>query len=194
MKLINFRHVPKQDVLLALQSAGYEVSHGGIVHLCCITLNRTSPNEHRDGRWSGFSTERLDSPPARTEAPQHRPSPSPGAHSSHAWEPREPYKQAMAYTDSKPITAAKWHFMRRAYDGLPTKYCQVFLLFWKGSMPCATIGYRRFPLETETHSNFYGIRRSNPYSYGASLKVFVHLLKCTLLRFLWKKKQTESDV
>lgn len=38
MKLIDFRHVAKQNVLLAEQVAGDEVSHGWVVHLCCIAL------------------------------------------------------------------------------------------------------------------------------------------------------------
>lgn len=38
MKLIDFRHVAKQNVLLAEQVAGDEVSHGRVVHLCCIAL------------------------------------------------------------------------------------------------------------------------------------------------------------
>lgn len=38
MKLIDFRHVAKQNVLLAEQGAGDEVSHGRVVHLCCIAL------------------------------------------------------------------------------------------------------------------------------------------------------------
>lgn len=38
MKLVDFIHVAKQDVLLAEQGAGDEVSHGRVVHLCCIAL------------------------------------------------------------------------------------------------------------------------------------------------------------
>lgn len=38
MKLVDFRHVAKQDVLLAEQGVRDEVSHGGVVHLCCIAL------------------------------------------------------------------------------------------------------------------------------------------------------------
>lgn len=38
MKLVDFRHVSKQDVLLAEQCAGDEVSHSRIVHFCCIAL------------------------------------------------------------------------------------------------------------------------------------------------------------
>ncbi len=38
MKLVDFRHVAEQDVLLAEQGAGDEVSHGWVVHLCRIAL------------------------------------------------------------------------------------------------------------------------------------------------------------
>ena len=38
MKLIDFGHVAKQNILLAEQGAGDEVSHGGVVHLCRIAL------------------------------------------------------------------------------------------------------------------------------------------------------------
>lgn len=38
MKLVDFRHVAKQHVLLAQQVAGDEVSHGRVVHLCCVAL------------------------------------------------------------------------------------------------------------------------------------------------------------
>lgn len=38
MKLIDFRHVAKQNVLLIQQGVGDEVSHGRVVHLCRITL------------------------------------------------------------------------------------------------------------------------------------------------------------
>lgn len=38
MKLIDFRHVAEQNVLLAEQGAGDEVSHGGVVHLSRIAL------------------------------------------------------------------------------------------------------------------------------------------------------------
>lgn len=39
MKLVDFWHVPKQDVLLAVQVAGDEVSHGRVVHLCRVALD-----------------------------------------------------------------------------------------------------------------------------------------------------------
>lgn len=38
MELVDFRHVAEQDVLLAEQGAGDEVSHGRVVHLCCVAL------------------------------------------------------------------------------------------------------------------------------------------------------------
>lgn len=38
MKLVYFRHVAKQDVLLAEQGAGDEVSQGRVVHLCSVAL------------------------------------------------------------------------------------------------------------------------------------------------------------
>lgn len=39
MKLVDFRHVAKQHVLLAQQVAGDEVSHGRVVHLRCVALD-----------------------------------------------------------------------------------------------------------------------------------------------------------
>lgn len=39
MKLIDFRHVAEQDVLLAEQGAGDEVSHGRVVHLSRVALH-----------------------------------------------------------------------------------------------------------------------------------------------------------
>lgn len=38
MKLIDFRHVAEQDVLLAEQGGGDEVSHGRVVHLSRVAL------------------------------------------------------------------------------------------------------------------------------------------------------------
>lgn len=38
MKLIDFGHVAEQNILLAEQGAGDEVSHGRVVHLCRIAL------------------------------------------------------------------------------------------------------------------------------------------------------------
>lgn len=38
MELVDFRHVPKKNVLLAVQVAGDEVSHGRVFHLCCVAL------------------------------------------------------------------------------------------------------------------------------------------------------------
>lgn len=38
MKLIDFRHIAKQNVLLVLQVAGKEVRQGRVLHLCRIAL------------------------------------------------------------------------------------------------------------------------------------------------------------
>lgn len=38
MKLVDFIHVSKQDVLFAEQGAGDEMSHSRVVHLCRIAL------------------------------------------------------------------------------------------------------------------------------------------------------------
>lgn len=38
MKLVDLRHVAKQDVFLAEQDAGDEVSQSRVVQLCCIAL------------------------------------------------------------------------------------------------------------------------------------------------------------
>lgn len=43
MKLVDFRHVAKQNVLLVLQAVGDEMSHGRVVHLGRIALQLEYP-------------------------------------------------------------------------------------------------------------------------------------------------------
>lgn len=101
MKLIDFRHVSKQNVLLAEQGAGHEVSHGRVVHLRRVALGFKMhlcqicrlgspfgfPVIHPEIRWNKEDYGRLrthvngHSPPARTVAPPRTLSPSPGVHS-----------------------------------------------------------------------------------------------------------------
>lgn len=83
MKLVDFRHVAKQDDLLAQQGAGDEVSHGWVVHLSRISLERNIEMRHTAPTYTpAVLCGDRRSPPAHTAAPPRTPSPSPAVHSS----------------------------------------------------------------------------------------------------------------
>lgn len=130
MKLVDLKHVSKQDVLLAEQGAGDEVSHGGVVHLCRVALkfngnirNRTKPTTCRgmDGK--------ADPPPEHTEAPPRTLSPSPAARSSHDWKPDKDLTLTDPLIRQKILQSISVLIRGSREEHLPPKNCQVLLFF-----------------------------------------------------------------
>lgn len=155
MKLVDFWHVPKQDVLLAVQVVGDEMSHGRVVHLCRVALDFNITHLVKASAFSPTNVRsrchyQHSSPPAHTAAPRHKLSPSPAARSSRDWNTHTT-QNTMRTTKNKhhdcQIIDSYLGPWGMTFDPLPAKHCQVFFFFWKRSMSCATVVYRRLHLK-----------------------------------------------